>query len=169
MLTLRSGNLIVDNPIKDKAAAEAYLKKELKIDLKEKQQTSLVLALNKPEEYLAARKITNDQLIGELADMYAKSMKKWSAYLPVDQAQEKATKEVVNLYESRVEYLEMLHPGYSDLAIASRLNNTNEKIKLQGSINTTNGEPTFPDKQIMKQYYKDRRTRHKAKKNKNKQ
>lgn len=135
MLTLRNNNNpILSNPFHQQdltksavisgtgAISEAadtpiqnFLAKELKLELSDRQQQSMVSALTKPEAWLKTRKIQMVKILNELAPVYQAAITKYSEVYPMDEALAHANDEIKVLYDIKIKHLELEHPGGSVL------------------------------------------------------
>ena len=96
----------------DRALIGEHLKRELKTELHDKQQQSLIKALSKLDDWLTERKQHMDTLAGQLSHTYAIALENHiNAGYPYDEAVAKATREANVLYQLKLEELDVLLPG----------------------------------------------------------
>jgi hypothetical protein len=167
MLQLRgrgAGAMTQAHPLgKDDGVAAKYLEKELKLDLYKEQQTSLVTALTKPEEWLTKRDTSMRKLIAELSPIYNESIENYMKLYPTDEAIDLANQDIKSLFDVKMRHLELEQPGASLLFQGAVLNNNIDKIKANAVLTGVSGGSS---KEEFKKYYKEKRARKKAKRSK---
>jgi hypothetical protein len=144
---------------------DKYLQKELKLDLYNKQQLSLVEALTKPDAWLGKREATMKILTAELSPIYFDAIEKYRKLYLVDEAVELANQDIKSIFEVKMKHLELEQPGASLLFQGAVLNNNIDKIKASALISGSLGESNT-SKDEFKKYYKEKRARKKAKRSK---
>jgi hypothetical protein len=144
---------------------DKYLQKELKLDLYNQQQLSLVEALTKPDTWLGKRETAMKTLTAELSPIYFDAIERYRKLYPVDEAVELANQDIKAIFEVKIKHLELEQPGASLLFQGAMLNNNMDKIKantlISGSMSQSN-----VSKDELKKYYKEKRARKKAKRSK---
>jgi hypothetical protein len=148
-----------------KGAVTEYLEKELKLELYNKQQSSLITALTKPEQWLGARDTSMKALTAELSPIYYDAIEKYRALYPLDEAVELANQDIKSIFDVKMRHLEIEQPGASLLFQGAVLNNNMDKIKANALISGSMGESSV-SKSEFKKYYKEKRARKKAKRSK---
>jgi hypothetical protein len=141
---------------------DQYLQKKLKLDLYKAQQTSLVKALTKPEEWLTSRDVAMKTISAKLAPTYWDAIEKYKALYPMDEAVELANQDIKALFDVKIKHLEIEQPGASLLFQGAVLNNNMDKIKANALISGSLGESNVA-KDEFKKYYKEKRQRKKPK------
>lgn len=101
-----------DEATADPATVKSYLKRELKIDLNNHKETSLIQALTKPEDWLKERKIKLDEIADTVEPTFTTALKVYvdSGY-PYDEAQALATQEANAVYQIKMQQLNAIMPG----------------------------------------------------------
>jgi hypothetical protein len=110
------------------------LQKELKLDLYQKQQTSLVKALTKPEDWLTDRDTEMKKLTAELSPIYYEAIDKYIMLYPVNEAVELPNQDIKAMFDVKMRHLEISQPGASLLFQGAMLNNNMDKIKANTLI-----------------------------------
>lgn len=144
----------------DEGAIKSFLKRELKIELHNKQQASLIEALTKPDEWIKKRTTEMNKIADELAPTYANSLKTYlDANYPFDEAVALATKQTEILYQAKLQELNARLPGANNL-----LTSAYKERKYQGDKAASyNGDETIDYKAL----WESKMARKAAKKAKN--
>jgi hypothetical protein len=145
---------------------DEYLQKELKLGLYKAQQTSLVKALTKPEEWLDSRDLAMKTISAKLAPTYWDAIEKYKKLYPMDEAVELANQDIKAFFDVKIRHLEIEQPGASLLFQGAVLNNNMDKIKASALISGSLGKSSNISKDEFKKYYKEKRARMKAKRSK---
>jgi hypothetical protein len=139
-------------PVKyDDTNAFTYLKKELKIDLHDTQEQSLVQALKNPEKYLIERKKKLEKIAEDLSHPYQDSIDFYfKAGYPMDEAIQLADIEIKGLYDSKIRQLNTIMPGAS-VMLTSAIDDQNAERK---QVALMNGDVNVKGKSYYKKKYK---------------
>jgi hypothetical protein len=84
---------------------DEYLQKKLKLGLYKAQQTSLVKALTKPEEWLTNRDLAMKTISAELAPAYWDAIEKYKALYPMNEAVELANQDIKALFDVKMRHV----------------------------------------------------------------
>jgi hypothetical protein len=115
MTGANTGKYVLGKPY-DKAAVANYLKRELKIDLHDTQEKSLVEALTEPKAYLDRRKKGLDDIAEKIAEPYQTSIKYYYELgYPSDEAVKLADISAKAMYDVYMNELNARMPGASVL------------------------------------------------------
>lgn len=159
MLALRGARLgVVETPFADAAAAEKYLKKELKIELHKKQQDSLIKAIKTPDVWLGERKTAMDAIAKSLSKPYTDAIDRYTEYYPVDEAIQMAGEDIKPLYEIEKRYMDLTLPGANQLYTGALLENQGMRDQAHIQANA------LTDRSQWKKEYKAKRKAKKASK-----
>lgn len=160
-----TGDIVKYNPTdNDKTLIGDLLKRELKLGLRAKQDDSVVKALSEPTAWLTERKKLMSEAVTEVSGPFAGALAKYRAFYPDDQAIALATEEIRPLFENKLRYLEVIHPGSSLMLPQAVANN---RFKTVSAINTTaalSGDASPSVTPEMISYYKQRKAARKQKK-----
>lgn len=135
-----------------KAKVEPYLQKELKLELHQMQQKSMVQALTKPEKWLNEREKQIKGITTELSGPYIQAIEKYRQLYPIDEAVALANKEIKVLYDIKLNHLELIQPGASSL-MQNQVFKNNVAVG-EGKMLTSGLENA--DKSNYKKYYKQK-------------
>ena len=171
-MSLKSPSGPLSNPFTTQKIAREYLSKELLIDLRAKQDTSMATAIETPGKWLAERSAALDAILDDkeetidgtkytihgLASQYQSFVASYAKLYPTDQALAMATRDIRPIFEARVRQLELEHPGSS--LIVPALGNMRQASEIRSGLigSAVTGEP------ISKAQYKEYRRARKAKK-----
>lgn len=139
---------------------DKYLQKELKIDLYQQQQASLVEALKDPSAWLAKRDTAMKKLTAELSEPYYDAIDKYMKLYPVDEAVELANQEIKALFDIKMKHLDFEQPGASFLFQGAVIENNKDKVMGNALLSHT----SKPSNDEFEAYYKKRKAAKKAKK-----
>ncbi len=94
------------------ATVKNYLKRELKIELNNTKEASLIKALTKPEDWLKERKKKLEELADTVEPTFTAALKTYvDAGYPYDEAQAFATQEANAVYQLKMQQLDAIMPG----------------------------------------------------------
>lgn len=148
---LRGRNVVIGNPFGNNAGnASDYLKKELKVALHEKQQESLINALQRPEDWLSERTRLVNLMLASLGNTYNTQVEKYLQYYPADEAVALATEDIRPIYEMEMRNIEIEHPGASILYQGALLDNNYFRGKASNFTKALNDNPQIEWKKAYK-------------------
>ncbi len=142
-----------------------YLGRELKIDLINKREASLISAMDSPTAWLKTRKDEMDKIQARLAAHYKTKLDLHIGNgFPYDEAMQMATRSTNKLLEEELQELEIIHPGSATIyasgahAVADRESKFNMAI---GGAERKQAAPVF-DKRSYKKHRKAKKAAKKA-------
>ena len=120
------------DPPDDNGAIENFIGRELKLDLHNTQELSLIEAMTDPGTWVGKRKTEMDKIKSRVADVYAKQLS--VAYkdhnFSADDAQAYATKHAQKALDIELENLEYMQPGATTIYQSAAFDQRSKNAKF---------------------------------------